>query len=369
MAFRKIIESLPSFYLPLLPGVFQKEIPPEPFSDCLNCPMITKEGVEPGKDLNRPFSPYTKCCTFIPRLPNYMAGAILSDPDPQMNEGRKRLAAKIASGAGVYPNGVYPTPAWHRYYIENGPLEFGRNREMLCPYFTEGKYNCTIWKYRESICALWFCKHLAGIRGRKFWNAVIGYMKFMQDSLINVSAHLCGLQAIDPYNEGERPRYEEPVNSEEAVRRYADLWNDWKGREEQYYIRCFEIVSSLEEKYIKAIQDKGEPLAGEIGRLADDIIKVPELLKFNNVSPGDEDDSTYRIELENYIEILQKAIVWSFRMPRSIMDLFDGTRKTSDIVKEALKNQKIRIEPEILIALYSHGILTEEILDSGESLA
>jgi hypothetical protein len=363
MAFRKIIDSVPAFYESYLPQVFQTLIPPEPFSDCLNCPMIAESRDTMEDNLSKPFAPDTKCCTFNPRIPNYMAGAILSDTDPAMEEGRRRIAARIEAGEGIFPNGVYPTPRYHQLYLEKSREEFGKSRELLCPYFQQGRYNCTVWKYREAICAIWFCKHLAGTGGREFWNAVTDYMKFMQESLINVSAYMCGLEPVDPYGEGGRPAYSEPAEPAEAAAKYLELWKDWAGHETEYYIKCHEIVTGLEDEYILKIQEKGAPLAHKIESIANEIIKVPDYMMLNKKLVDDGGDGYYRVEIRNYIEILQKWIIWSFRLPRDILDLFDGTRKTTLVVQQILESRRIRIEPEILIALYRHGVLTVKKLD------
>ena len=88
MPFNKIIHSIPDLYHPFLPAIFQREIPPEPFADCFNCPMIAEKEELIGSDLAKPFSPATKCCTFTPRIPNYVVGAILSDPEKSISEVR-----------------------------------------------------------------------------------------------------------------------------------------------------------------------------------------------------------------------------------------------------------------------------------------
>jgi hypothetical protein len=358
MALRKIIDFIPDFYKPFLPEVFRTEIPPEPFSDCHNCPMTSTTREEMVNDMSKPFAPDTKCCTFTPRLPSYMAGAILSDSDPAIEEGRRRLTERIMSGRGIYPNGVYPTPEYSRLYIERAPRDFGRNRELLCPYFTEGEYNCTIWKYREAICALWFCKHLAGTAGREFWKAVIDYMKYMQESLINVSAWMCGLEPVDPYGEGGRPGYTEPADEKEAGEKYSELWKEWAGHETEYYMKCYQIVAGLEDEYIRKIQMKAVPLALRIDSIAHDIVEIPDYLTLARKAVDDGGDGFYRVEIRNFIEILQKWIIWSFRLPKDMLDLFDGMRTTTDVVQEILESRKTRIEPEILIALYRHGVLT-----------
>jgi len=321
--------------------------------------MIAESRGEMDDNLSKPFAPDTKCCTFNPRIPNFMAGAILSDTDPAMEEGRRRITARIESREGIFPNGVYPTTRYHQLYLEKSREGFGRERELLCPFFQEGRYNCTVWKYRESICALWFCKHLAGARGREFWNAVIDYMKFMQESLINVSAYMCGLEPVDPYGEGGRPEYIVPDDKQLAEQSYAALWKDWAGHEIEYFTRCYESVVNLEPGPILKIHEKGEPLAEKIASIANEIITLPEILMLDKRRVDDQNDGFYRIELTNYIEILERHIAWSFRMPKNILDPFDGKTSTHQVVKQIAAKAGVKVEPEILIALYRHGILTE----------
>ncbi len=71
--------------------------------------MIAASRSEMNDNLSKPFAPDTKCCTFNPRIPNYMTGVILSDTDPALEEGMRRIRARIGSGEGIFPNGVYPT--------------------------------------------------------------------------------------------------------------------------------------------------------------------------------------------------------------------------------------------------------------------
>lgn len=360
MPFQKIINSVPEFYHPFLPGVFHKVIPPEPFSDCLNCPMVARSIDETGYDNGRPFSPHTKCCTFIPRLPNYLAGAILSDTDPLMEEGKKRVIERINSGKGIIPNGVYPTNEYNMLYQEKSRTDFGRNEKLLCPFFKQGDLNCTIWKYREAICALWFCKHIAGQKGTIFWNSVIGYMKFMQEWLLNIAAGRCGLDPADPYGEGTYRSFRESDGKGNKGSSYTDIWKHWEGNEIEYYIQCYEIVSGLDQKEIENILHHGEILAKRIETLADDIVNIPDIMTVNKDLLTDDHDGNYIIEISNNIEILQRSIVWTFRLPKKIPDSFDGTTKTTTIIKKLEESEGFKIEPEILIALYNQGILMDE---------
>lgn len=80
-------EPLPPLYdgwmLELLEGV----IPRESRATCNNCAMCSQPGAESGPR-ERYFDPTIKCCTYIPVLPNFLVGRILTDDDPAARPGR-----------------------------------------------------------------------------------------------------------------------------------------------------------------------------------------------------------------------------------------------------------------------------------------
>ena len=98
-----------------------------------------------------------------------MVGALLSDLTPELAEGKRRVRARIAEQHGVTPHGVDGAPAyWQRYLATKDA--FGRTQDLLCPYYSEGM--CTVWHYREAVCATYYCKHDQGDDGHRFWMAV-----------------------------------------------------------------------------------------------------------------------------------------------------------------------------------------------------
>ena len=348
MPFRKIADTIPEFYHSILPPFFQQQIPPEPFSDCFNCPMIAEKGEDSGLDLSRPFAHETKCCTFTPRIPNYMVGGILSDPDPSLIEGKQRIVKKIQSGEGILPSGVYPTKEYNDYFIDKSALGFGRSTSLLCPYFIQDKHSCTIWKYREVICAFWYCKHIAAKRGSDFWNSMVDYLKFIQDSFIGIAAKECGLYL---HNQ------DEPV---ETLNRYNEIWGNWLGQEEEYYKKCFEIVRNLPATQTKEIFATAQGFEKIVEHRYNDFVYLPEFLIANNSSLRQSKEDNYQIELSSYIKSTDKSIAWSFQIPRFAIDYFDGQTQTKEVIRMVDEKHFINLELEILIALYRHDILLEQ---------
>jgi len=357
MPFNKIIHSIPDLYHPFLPAIFHREIPPEPFADCLNCPMIAEKEELIGADLAKPFSPATKCCTFTPRIPNYVVGAILSDPEKSISEGKQRILDRIKSGEGIIPNGVYPTKKYNDYHLAIAEKKFGISKSLRCPYYLNDKYNCTIWKYREAICSLWFCKHLGGDTGADFWKSMTKYFKNIQESLMVYTAQECGLFPVDLYGEGSYYKlYDNPLEQKEQ---YSKIWGKWERRKEQYYIRCYEIVINLSPDQAKICFSGGKGLEKELENKWNELVFIPDLLIANKNAIGVANGASYQIEVNSFIKPINKTIAWSFQLPAYVIDFFDGKNSTNQIMQKLQDNFNTTLEREIIIALFRHNILKE----------
>src|SRR3954454_5365908 len=97
---------LPVLYRPLLPAFFDTEAPAEEKATCGSCAMCPPPGAEGDGAY---FRPDVKCCTYHPRLPNYLVGALLADDDPALAEGRRRVEGVRGVGGGMRgPNRLPP---------------------------------------------------------------------------------------------------------------------------------------------------------------------------------------------------------------------------------------------------------------------
>jgi hypothetical protein len=309
--------------------------------------MVAEEGEGPGDDLARPFSRETKCCTFTPRIPNYMAGGILSDMDPSQMEGRRRLKEKIRSGEGILPNGIYPSRAYNDHFSRRRTKDFGRSKELLCPYFVPGPYNCSIWKYREAICSFWYCKHLAAGCGARFWDSMIDYFKSVQEALAQIAAKSAGLSLVDPFP--GKPANHDPVK----------IWGEWIGREEEYYIRCFEIVRDLTGAEAKEMLYRVPDPLKALEQNYEEFLYIPRYLRANRKLIQRNKEGFYQIEVNSYIQTTGSTVTWTFQMPAFAIDYFNGSTDTEDVVRLIQEGHSTTLEPEILIALYRHDILLE----------
>lgn len=361
MSFQKLSDSIPEFYHRLLPEVFHFEIPSEHFANCADCPLICSTVSEVGKNLAKPFSPETKCCTFSPRIPSYMVGAILSDNSVEMREGRNRILNKIRSKQGVFPHGLYPTQKYKLLFESARQDSFGRSKLLLCPYFVSGEKNCTIWKYREAICALWFCKHLAGTSGYSFWNTIMEYMKYVQESLISYAFLQLGVDYFEPYNANNVMSYEDLEELPMKEGMYQKIWNDWQGKEAEFYSECYRLISQMSKESFEAIVGLDQMvLVNKIAEAYRNIVELPELMERSGKIVLQRNGDSYIVELNHYIERIDSTIAYSFGIPDYVLDAFDGKLTTGEIVEKIYREHSVVLEPEILIALYHHGILEKK---------
>src|SRR6185295_509928 len=99
------------------------------------------------------------------------------------------------------PAGLAQPPTFVLLY-RSATDAFGRSVSMRCPHYLPDTGGCGIWTHRHSVCATWFCKHVRGGVGHRFWTALRGLLEAVERSLV---AH-CVL-ALDP--------------GEDALRRFA----------------------------------------------------------------------------------------------------------------------------------------------------
>jgi hypothetical protein len=359
MPFKKIKEYLPEFYHPFLPDFFEEEIPAESFTDCANCPMICSNREELGTDASRPFGPDTKCCTFTPYIPNYLAGALLSDSDSSLTEGKNRLREIIKCRKGIFPHGVYPTKKYSILY-EHGKMHgFGKSIALKCPYFIPGKYNCSVWKYREAICSTWFCKHIAQNPGADFWEKMAETFRYVEESLSVFVLQQEFLDTSNPYGDDKNISHEDLDDLPPNVHEYTVRWGKWANREEEFYKHAYESVRALSKQQFDSILVIKLPVLIEAMKTSCAAMKfIPEILTPNlsrtitEVIPG-----TYRLEIDTWIERSDTTVTHAFDLPKIIIDSFDGKKSTESILTLLKNNHKIELGKDILIALVRHGIL------------
>src|SRR5215471_13536873 len=173
---------LPPLYARWMDDLLRAEIPHETRSTCDDCAMCAPAGESAGKD-SFYFSPVTKCCTYQPKLPNFLVGQALANSDFAFSAGRKTLEKRIDEGVSVTPLGLQQSRIFEVLY-HNGKEAFGHASALRCPhYLEEGGGRCGVWRHRNSICATWFCKHERGALGLSFWHRMRNLLLAIERSL------------------------------------------------------------------------------------------------------------------------------------------------------------------------------------------
>jgi hypothetical protein len=252
-----IRDELPAVYARLLPEFFDSESVVETKATCNDCAMCAPKGT-PASASSQFFRPDTKCCTYTPRLANFLVGAVLADETPEAAEGRRRVQARIAGRVVATPRWLAPSAKYSVVHDAARRASFGRSTTLLCPYYQPDGGLCTIWRHRDSACLTFFCKYVAGADGLAYWRALSSYLgkletAFAAWSLKKVAPELTEptlkWNQITPWELEDRPPPEEE---------YAGWWGKWLGREEELYRACFEEVRALGTEEARAIVEGEE---------------------------------------------------------------------------------------------------------------
>ena len=246
-------EQLPSLYARWMEEALPGPIPRETNATCETCAMAA-EGLENGQSW---FRPDVKCCSYLPELPNFTVGFVLSDPQRASAHGRRSIEERIARGVAVSPLGLAQTPIYALLYDAGigGPSPvFGRSRQLRCPHFDEeNNGSCGIWASRNAVCTTYFCKHLRGKVGQVFWNDVKDLLHAAERAVSLWCAVEIGIDA-DAIRLLIRSAQRNDVRSDGRVgRELTDgfdaeslrAWGLWVGRERDFYVECARRVEAL----------------------------------------------------------------------------------------------------------------------------
>lgn len=362
----RLLDSLPELYRGLLPDFFRQDVVPEETkatcSRCAMCKENAEGAVESVDGVSRFFRPDTKCCTYFPRLPNYLVGALLSDDRPELAEGRRRMEARIAGRIGVTPQWVKP-PAKFNFLYKNGHQFFGRAASLRCPYYGEASGGCTIWPYREAVCSTFFCKYVAGADGRKFWMSLKTYLTLTEIQL----SRWTSLQLLPDYvlSGKDRPELNTvPLGVEDLddapppAKAYAELWKEHVGREAEYFRACYQLVRGLTAEGL----DKLLGLDGVIELKAVETLfassvspRLPRTLRFNP-------DATVQWLPDGSVALGAYSDFDAIALPGEAYGLlveFTGRQPVEAVRHHLREHKQADLSEDILVELYRHRILVE----------
>lgn len=173
------IADIPRAMYALVPELADVDWTGESLSTCEACCMLEKHGA-PGEHA---FHPEGRCCTYHPRMPNFLAGAALIAG----GDAAAVISARLSDRSGVDAWGIAPSRAWSAHHGEGGDDAFGVDVRLQCPFWVGGDHACGIWSQRTGVCRTWFCRHGDGFYGALRWTALQHAMAVAEDRL----AHWC----------------------------------------------------------------------------------------------------------------------------------------------------------------------------------
>jgi hypothetical protein len=359
----KASSPLPQLYARWFDDLLGGDIPAETRATCHDCAMC-----ESGGDFQKPnstfFNPQSKCCTYWPRLPNFLVGMILADEDPAMKRGRESLDVRLQAGLGVTPLGLMVPAKTNFLYNQIEPRAFGRMQDFLCPHYVDEQGGlCGIWKYRNSICSTWFCKYERGAVGHDFWDGVKSLLLVIENDLgrwcaieLELDETALALMLPTPAEAGQRPKLA-PEDMDERVDPKAQRrrWGNWFGREQEFYRACADLVAPLSWQNVVAIcgpetQLRARLIQQDYRRLTTS--EIPERLRLGSFTIADATPEFSRLYHSGLgLDVFQV----SSRVMR-LLPYFDG-RRVSESVEQVVEKEGLRFTDELLRRLVDFKIL------------
>jgi hypothetical protein len=309
------------------------------------------------------FNPQTKCCSYIPTIPNYLVGRVIQDEDPNQASGRVTVEERIRAGLAVTPLGLEQPPDFKLLYGSSPQTLFGQSRNLRCPHYleTEGG-RCGIWKHRASICATWHCKYVRGVVGHDFWTALHQLLTTVEMSLSRwcVFELDIGSEALSYlFRPRSRLRSGGNINAI-ALDGLADpeekrkLWGSWLGREAEFYRECIRLVNVLDWQAVTAINRSEIQICAQLLREAYSKLlseEIPERLKLGTLQVLGMDHDSCSINTYSPYDPI--------KVPRELIEVlgyFDG-RPTAEALEAIAECESLTVDPSLVRKLTDFGLL------------
>ncbi|MDA9951249.1 hypothetical protein N9D31_01615 [Oligoflexaceae bacterium] len=208
--------------------------PKEKRADCLNCPKIKSDQ----------FRPSVKCCTYHPKVPNYMLGYALKESKTSA----KKITALVEKGRFTPEGGGHTPLQWMDVMRLDQSKSYGKSDEVVCSFVEDG--GCSIYSHRNSACATYFCQY-DDVWGEEFWERMHHYMGRVELALVQICLKEAGFD-LERYHQEfsflSKKRADEvcdPVTKMWNKDSLDRLWGNYRGREAEFFRRCADTVDAL----------------------------------------------------------------------------------------------------------------------------
>ena len=346
---------LPPLYARWIDDLLGAPIEPEAHATCADCAMCAPASAPPDPEAVY-FNPRVKCCTFVPALPNSLAGRILRDPE-HGGRGRISVEARIATGIGVTPLGLGRSPAQH--VPDSG---FGQDEAFLCPHFVQQDGGiCGIWAHREATCATFFCKFVRGAVGASFWSALQRLLEAIEQALAwqcLETLDLGGAAVSLLLGAGGDSRHGMVTQRQDGTYAPEDLramWGRWAGRERAFYVAAAGVVENMSWPEILERAGPRVRLRAQLVREAHARLRAPAIpagaLRRGLLVATTLDDATVRLATYRTTDPIT--------IPRALFDAlphFDG-RAAEPAIASIEAQQGLKIDLDVVGRLIDFDVL------------
>lgn len=296
-------------------------LPAERQSTCMSCPKTCTEQYRPDY----------RCCTYHPRIPNFLLGlALVSD--------KKGVLAPILEGSAmITPEGLHESPAqWYAYLADTKDEKFGKSQNVLCPLLDTENGLCRVHAFRNSVCSTFFCLKDHGAKSENFWEQLLALGSQVETLLSQWALKQIGFD-FDAYTE----RLNAHANQIETLSLIGSkgwkktslemLWGDWYGKELELYKQTARLISEHRHSLWDIANNTEITDAGLYERAL--VAAVPQDLK-DEIDEQDQDDNDDNLETIAYkpAELWQKL----YRAHQSLNAIQYGVYRL---------NRRLRLEP------------------------
>jgi hypothetical protein len=353
--------TLPPLYAAWMEQILTGPIPEETEATCEHCAMCTQAPTRPTVSTYL-FNPQTKCCTYMPRLPNFLVGRILEDPDPDLLRGRMSVEARIRRKVAVTPLGLTSDPVQALLYRQGREATFGKSRTLRCPHYLEESGHCGVWKHRESTCTTWFCKHVRGAVGMRFWHTVQQLLRAVEESLaqwcvyeLDVGTEALQLLFPSPQQRKANPSLDaHQLDGTVDSKRYQAIWGNWADREQDFFTKSAALVNALAWNDVRTICGPEIQILVRLTQeayshlIADDIPPLLQVRPFKTIHVGPDSSEVYSYSSLDPL-LLPKTLT-------DVLHYFD--RRPPDVALQAIATEQgIKIEKGVIRKLVDFDLL------------
>jgi Fe-S-cluster containining protein len=224
-------QTFPGIWRAMMPPDFQQlRFPDEKQAACMNCPKACYEDWRPDY----------RCCTYHPRIPNFLLG--LASRTPQ---GKTAVDDLLQRGM-ILPEGMHSSPRQWLDFVDDEHADlFGKSQKVLCPMLDPASGHCRVHVFRNAVCSTYFCDKEQGHAGEVFWSQIqtLGSqleMRLGQWALREIGFDLeASLRALDEL----APDLAQVSGKEgwqtEALQR---IWGAYAGREMELLNACADVI-------------------------------------------------------------------------------------------------------------------------------